>query len=222
MQFTTIFIDLDGTLYSNDCGLWQAIRERISTYMRERMGFSAEDEARLRSSYLQTYGTTLRGLQINHHVDPEEFLAYVHDIPLEKYLRRDPVLHDLLKSLPQSTWIFTNADSNHAWRVMKALGVQDCFTGIIDIRALNFICKPQPEAYHKALILAGEPNPQGCILLDDALRNLTPAREIGFYTILVNQNSAEVYPSEPSAPQRINSLHELLQIKPDLRDRFDI
>lgn len=221
MQFTTIFIDLDGTLYSNGCGLWQAIRERISAYMRERMGFSAEEEARMRSSYLQTYGTTLRGLQIHHHVDLDEYLAYVHDIPLEKYLRPDPVLSDLLKSLPQSIWIFTNADSEHAWRVMTVLGVQDCFKGIIDIRALNFVCKPQPEAYHKALTLAREPNPEHCILLDDALRNLAPAREIGFYTILVNQNGTDIDPSEPVANQCINSLHELLQAKPDLRDRSE-
>jgi len=221
MQLTTIFIDLDGTLYSNDCGLWQAIRERISAYMRERMGFSAEEEVRLRSFYLQTYGTTLRGLQIHHHVDPEEYLAFVHDIPLDRYLHPDTVLHDLLESLPQSMWIFTNADSNHAWRVMKALGVQDCFTGIIDIWALDFVCKPQPEAYHKALALAGKPDPQRCILLDDALRNLAPAREIGFYTILVNKNGTEVDPTESAAHQRINSLHELLQVKPSIRDRSD-
>ena len=38
----------------------------------------------LRRNYFEQYGTTLRGLQIHHQVDTDEYLAYVHDLPLEK------------------------------------------------------------------------------------------------------------------------------------------
>jgi len=154
MTVNTILFDLDGTLYSNDCGLWQAIGTRISAYMRERMGFSSEEEKEIRSNYLRTYGTTLNGLQIHYDVDPDDYLSYVHDVPMEQYLSPDPNLHDLLEKLPQSKWIFTNADYNHADRVMTTLGVQNLFSGVIDIRALDYICKPRIEAYQKAMKLA--------------------------------------------------------------------
>ncbi len=32
---------------------------------------------------LHTYGTTLKGLQIHNKVDTDEYLAYVHNVPLE-------------------------------------------------------------------------------------------------------------------------------------------
>ena len=37
MQYTTIFFDLDDTLYSPDTGIWSAIRERMNQYMLLRM-----------------------------------------------------------------------------------------------------------------------------------------------------------------------------------------
>ncbi len=65
----------------------------------------------IRRHYFETYGTTLRGLQKHHQVDTDDYLAYVHDLPLEQYIQPNPALHDLLVSLPQRRFIFTNADA---------------------------------------------------------------------------------------------------------------
>lgn len=211
MHYTTLFIDLDGTLYSNNTGLWDAIRVRMTQYMLERLNLPKENVSDLRRRYFERYGTTLRGLQIHHGVDANAYLAYVHDLPLEKYLRAEPRLRLMLERLPQHKWIFTNADSDHAQRVLDILELADCFSGIVDVRALEFQCKPEIQAYRMALELAGESDPQRCILIDDSARNLAPAQEIGFTTVLVGEDE-----NCPAADYRISHLFELPQVVPEL------
>lgn len=160
----------------------------MGQYMHERLGLSWEEIPELRHYYFTTYGTTLRGLQKYYQVDAEDYLAYVHDLPLEEYLQPSSELRPLLLSLPQPRWIFTNADVQHARRVLVQLGLTDCFMGIIDVHAINFACKPETEAYQRALHIVGDPHPQECVLIDDSSANLAPARKMGFTTILVHQD----------------------------------
>ena len=214
--FTTLFFDLDDTLYPSNSGVWAVIRERITTYMIERLGFSPAEVDETRRNYFATHGTTLRGLMVNHpdQMTPaaiEDFLAYVHDAPIGNYLQPAPALRELLLSLPQPRWILTNADDAHAGRVMEALGVTGCFQGVIDIKALGFACKPTPEAYQKALALTGNPPPERCVFFDDSRRNLAAARSLGFFTVWVG--SAE---SDPAACLSVASLEELPQAMPEL------
>ncbi|MGB3701361.1 MAG: pyrimidine 5'-nucleotidase [Anaerolineales bacterium] len=204
MSWSVLFFDLDDTLYPNTSGLWEAIRNRMTDYLRDPLGFSPDEIQEIRQSYFETYGTTLRGLQIHHAVDENAYLAYVHDLPLEQYISPNPQLRIMLDSLPQRKWIFTNADADHADRVIKVLGLENCFSGIIDVRALGFLCKPDQQAYLRALDLAGEPDPGNCVLLDDALRNLIPAHRAGFTTVLVG--SAEEYPQANYSIENINDL----------------
>lgn len=211
MPLTTLLFDLDDTLYASQNGLWSAIRDRMGDYMVERLGFPPDEVPAIRHKYYTTYGTTLRGLQIHHQVDVDEYLAYVHDLPLRDFIQPDPALRTLLLSLPQPRWIFTNADANHARRVMDVLGVADCFMGIIDLRALDFVCKPNPEAYRRAMALAGVSDPCQCVMFDDAPHNLKPATELGVYTVLVG--SAE---PNPACRLSVTSLHELPQALPQL------
>lgn len=216
MSFQTLFFDLDDTLYPPSTGLWDAIRDRMNDYMDRLLGLPREEITALRQSYLEKYGTTLRGLQQNYHVDADEYLAYVHDLPLQWYIRPDPRLRELLLSLPQKRWIFTNSDSNHVQRVTQIIGVSDCFDGVIDIRALSFVCKPDPQAYRLAMHIAGVEHPQHCVLFDDAPRNLAPAKTLGMYTVLVDPNG----PND-AAIQSIGSLHDLPREMPDLWDHLD-
>lgn len=188
MHFKTMFFDLDGTLYSNANGMWLDIKMRISRYLTEVMGFSLEEQAALRDRYFQEYGTTLRGLQIHHKVNAQEFLDYVHDVPVDAYIKPSHELEILLEELPQKKWIFTNADDAHAARVLNALGLNTCFDGIIDIHKLNYACKPLPQAYETALQMAGVDKPQECVFVDDMPRNLVPAKAMGFYTVLIDEN----------------------------------
>jgi pyrimidine 5'-nucleotidase len=211
MRYTTIFFDLDDTLYPSSTGLWDLIRWRMNKYMEDLLQLPADEISNIRQMYLDRYGTTLRGLQIHHQVDVDDYLAYVHDLPLADYIQPNPTLRELLLSLPQNRWIFTNADANHARRVIDILGLEGCFHGIIDIRALDFVCKPDPQAYHIALRLAGEVDPDRCVLIDDAPRNLVPAQFQGYRTVLVGTNG-----SNPGADFTIRFLADLPKVLPEL------
>jgi putative hydrolase of the HAD superfamily len=214
MNFSTLFFDLDDTLYPNNTGLWEAIRERMALYMSERLGLPQEQVQNLRRTYFQTYGTTLRGLQLHHEVDADDYLAYVHDLPLEEYIRPDPELQKLLAELPQQRFIFTNADADHARRVMNILGVAGYFDGIIDIRAIEFACKPELSAYQHALAVAGDPLPQECVMLDDSITNLLPARKLGFTTVLVHHDHCK----DKVVDYSISNIKDLPLVLPDLWD----
>ncbi len=188
MRFSTFFFDLDETLYPSSSGLWVAIRERIDSYLHDRMGFPADQLSSVREGYFREYGTTLRGLQANYPVDMNDYLAYVHDVPLRTYLQPDPELRTALTGLRGRKFIFTNADTAHASRVIAALNLEGVWDGIIDVHVLAPYCKPMPEAFQKALHAAGDPEVRSCVLLDDQPRITRAARALGIFTVLVGKD----------------------------------
>jgi HAD superfamily hydrolase (TIGR01509 family) len=167
MCFKVLFFDLDDTLYPSAAGLWEAIRQRIDLYMIERMNLPREIVPELRKELFLKHGTTMRGL--------------------EDYLQPDPMVRSTLEKYPQRKVIFTNADTNHANRVILALGLEGCFDQIIDIRDIRPFCKPQLEAFNKALHLVGVKDPAECVMIDDAQRNLQAAHETGLFTIQIGE-----------------------------------
>lgn len=211
MTFSHLFFDLDATLYPASSGLWHAIKSRIQNYMVEVMGFSEQESTELAQVYYKNYGTTLEGLRRHHEIDPVDYLAYVHDIPIEDYIEVPPRLQEILSTLPQTKWVFTNADREHAARVLNHLQVHDLFAGIIDVHALDYQVKPQPEAYRQALRLANVPNSANCVLFDDLPQNIPPANKMGFFTVLVNEDEAN-----HAADLHINSVLDLPQRIPQL------
>jgi pyrimidine 5'-nucleotidase len=217
MPYNTLFFDLDDTLYPSSTGLWNAIRDRMGQFMHERLNIPWEEIPRVRIQYLETYGTTLRGLQHFYQVDTEDYLAFVHDIPLDQYLYPEPAVRSLLLSLPQPKWIFTNADEAHARRVLSVLNLSDCFRGVIDLHVLNFECKPERNTYLRALEVANQEQPSTSVLIDDAVRNLVPAHDLGFTTIHIrNHASSSSDIHDPSVDYAISHLCELQQVLPAL------
>jgi putative hydrolase of the HAD superfamily len=184
MRFSTLFFDLDDTLYPSSTGLWLAIKERMNMYMRDRLSIPEVDIPTLREQYFKTYGTTLNGLQKHHQVDKDEYLAYVHDLPLEDFLTPNPVLRDVIASLPTRNLIFTNADAFHARRVLKILELEDLFETIVDVNEVAPYCKPMPESFAIAQELADEPDPRKCVMIDDLARTTRAALQVGMASLL--------------------------------------
>jgi putative hydrolase of the HAD superfamily len=202
-SITTLLFDLDDTLYPPSSGVWQAIGERINRFMSERVGIPPDRVAALRERYFAEYGTTLNGLRAIHGVNPDEYLAFVHDIPLDRLLDEDQQLQEMLTGLPQRKVIFSNSDRAHAGRVLERLGVAQAFERIIDIRALGFVNKPDLEAYRRALVLLGTTAAE-CAIIDDLLRNLLPPRALGMRTVWVHPGG-----NEPGADYHIRSILDL-------------
>jgi putative hydrolase of the HAD superfamily len=211
MAYKTIFFDLDDTLYDKDSGVWSVVRERIEGYMHERVGLSLAEIPTKRQGYLQDYGTTLRGLTIDYQIDPDDYLVYVHEVPIEDMIRPNLALAEMLEQLPQRKWIFTNASLAHARRVLSALGISDHFEGILDIKAFGYRNKPDAGVYTYGLERAGETNALQSLFLDDISANLAPAKQLGAGTVLVGSREPH-----PVADHSIMRVEELLSVLPAL------
>jgi putative hydrolase of the HAD superfamily len=179
-----LVFDLDETLYPPRTGLFHEVGQRIHLYLQERMGFPADEVARIRQRYYLAYGTTLRGLQLHHDVDSDDYLRFVHDVDVSRYLRPDPALDTALGTLAYEKVIFTNATAEYAERVLRVLGIARHFSRILDIYALHFHCKPNPEAYRILLETLPARGPE-CLLVEDSLRNVQEGKAVGMHTLLV-------------------------------------
>jgi putative hydrolase of the HAD superfamily len=202
--FRILFLDLDDTLYPSSAGLWEAIGDRILSFMVDVVGVPEDRAPTLRDEYFRAYGTTLTGLRIHQAIDPLEYLHYVHDVPLDRYLDPDPAARAILAATPLRRVVFTNSDRHHADRVLARLGLADVIDQIVDIIDLDWVPKPDEAAYTKAMALVGEPDPRACLLLDDLVRNLLPAERLGMTGVLVGRKDLSA-----DTRIRIDSVREL-------------
>ena len=86
----TWVFDLDNTLYPHHLNLWQQVDDRIRVYIADFLGLDHDDAFRKQKDFYRRYGTTLRGLMIEHGMKPDDFLDYVHRIdhsPIEPIRR---------------------------------------------------------------------------------------------------------------------------------------
>ncbi len=177
-----ILFDLDDTLYPTSAGMMHEISARMSAWMITRLGVPADDVDRQRQDYWARYGTTLRGLYIERQIDPQDFLDYVHDVRVEKYLQADARLDALLARLPQTKTIFTNAPADYARRVLRVVGIEQHFAEIFDINFIAYQSKPAQTAYDK-VIAALPVRAEECLIVEDTARNLVPAKKLGMKTV---------------------------------------
>jgi putative hydrolase of the HAD superfamily len=189
MAFKFIIFDLDDTLYARDDGLMQEVGRRIAVWLCDHLGLTWEEAIVQRREYFQRYGTTLAGLTAEHDIKAHDYLAFVHDIPVEEYLDPSPALAAMLDAIPLRKAIYTNATSEYAWRVLRALGVVDRFERVIGVEEVGLRNKICRDAYERALALL---NAQGseCIMVDDMARNLWSAKALGLTTVLVDADGS--------------------------------
>ena len=180
----TWVLDLDNTLYPRNSGFFSRINQRIDRYMEHHMGLPAAEIPKLREDYRRRFGVTLGGLISEHRVDPEQYLAYVHDVPVARYLDPDPDLVAALGALAGRKVVFTNGSTDHARAVLARLGLNGQIDGIFDIAFMDYVPKPFPHGYRKLLReLAADPG--ACWMVDDLAANLDTGREMGMITVLV-------------------------------------
>lgn len=210
MPEITLFFDVDDTLYPPSTGIWDLIGDRIDLFIQTRLNLVPDMTSDLRKRLFKTYGTTLRGLVEEFGIDREEYLAFVHDIPVETIIQPDTILRDSLQATCENKIIFTNADKKYAQRVIHTLGLNGCFSQIIDIVDIWPACKPQPEAFTKALSLAGGLLSSQVILFDDTPVNLVTASSLGFQTVLVGNK-----PLSAGIHNHIQDIHDFGSVLSD-------
>jgi putative hydrolase of the HAD superfamily len=204
-----ILFDLDNTLYSESCGVFDLIDQRMNEWLISNLQIPESEVNEFRNKYFVQYGTTLRGLMLHHEVNPRDFLDYVHDVPVHEFLSADLELRETLEQVKSRKLIFTNSDLKHANRILDALGVRDQFERIFDIEAMNFIPKPNPDPYRLVLEYL-RMHPKDVLLIDDMERNLKPAQEMGMRTILIG--NGKPVDDRHHAIENIKELTDILAI----------
>lgn len=184
--------DLDNTLYSRTLNVFPLIDQRINSYMTTRLSIPESSVDSLRRQYWKLYGVTLNGLMIHYNVDPEDYLAYVHDVDLKHVLKPDVELKAVLEEIPCSKVIFTNGSRAHAENVLQSLGIENLFDDIFDVRVASFRPKPFPEPYLEILKIM-DVQGKDCVMIDDILENLKTAKELEMKTILIGQSIEHEY-----------------------------
>lgn len=82
LHVETWVFDLDNTLYPPTIRLFDQIEARMTAYVMRALGVERDRANSLRADYWRNHGTTLAGLMREHALDPEPYLADVHDIDL--------------------------------------------------------------------------------------------------------------------------------------------
>lgn len=200
--------DLDNTLYPAHCNLFAQVDVRITDYIAQALGMEREAARLKQKEYYRLHGTSLRGMMIDHGMDPAPFLAYVHDIDVTP-VAPSPLLADALKALPGRKVIFTNGSVRHAENVMARLGVADHFDGIFDIVAADYVPKPDPAPYATMIRRFGI-NPARAAMVEDLHRNLAPAAAAGMTTVWVRTDSEFSHPDPAAQTHPGDHVHHVI------------
>lgn len=190
----TWIFDLDNTLYPARCNLFAQIDQRMGEFICGHFGIALEDAKRQQKGFFNRHGTTLRGLMVEHGIDPAAFLEYVHDIDVS-VVPPAPELDAALDRLPGRKMIYTNGTVAHADRVLQRLGIAHHFEAVFDIVSSQYLPKPQETPYRR-LLDAHAVDPRSAVMVEDMARNLVPAAALGMTTVWIPTHEAWSAPDD--------------------------
>ncbi|NOZ84379.1 MAG: pyrimidine 5'-nucleotidase [Epsilonproteobacteria bacterium] len=208
-QLENWFFDLDNTLYRKP-DLFKLIDKRISLFVMNFLNLDNNRAEALRKSYFYQYGTTLRGLIDNFSIDPVNYLNYVHDIEIHKFLKSDFSLKLSLENIKGRKFIFTNASKGHAEAVLDSLGIKECFEEIFDTGHFCYHAKPESVTFEKIAADFDGKN----IMVDDYPKNIEAAKKTGFYTVLVGEGTSDY------ADVQIDDVHGIETAAKEIKNSF--
>jgi putative hydrolase of the HAD superfamily len=175
--------DLDNTLYPARSRLFDQVARRITGFIMDAFALDEEAARARQRDLFRRHGTTLRGLMLEHGVEPGRFLEFVHDIDVS-VIERSPALDRALDRLGGRKIVFTNGSVGHALRVLEQIGIARHFEVIHDIVASEYVPKPDPAPY-RALIERHGIRAERTAMVEDMAVNLVPAAALGMTTVWV-------------------------------------
>ena len=190
--------DYDLTLYGEEERfVLTSLDHRISLFVQNVVGCDFETAHKVRTDYLERFGTTLSGLMALHHTDPDEFFDFIHEPEFLTYPKESAEKLSLLQSLEGHRLVFTNGRGDWSRAGMAHMKIESAIEDVFDLKLMNWEGKPHVSAYEKIErwlnahdLLQDEESfdKSQIVLLEDSLRNLEPAHERGWTTVLVNPN----------------------------------
>jgi len=129
----------------------------------------------------------------------------------------------MLKKIPCKRWVFSNSANGHVERCLAILGIRDLFEGVIAASSVDmfsrcgYVTKPNPKCYQAAMDIAGVVDPKKCIFMDDSVKNIKTAKQVGWHGVLVGLTGRKGEKLEcPEADTAIAKINDLLDAVPGL------
>ena len=216
-----IFFDCDDCLYFDGWKVANQLTAKIEEWCTTKKQLP---EGKAYELYKQ-HGTALRGLLAEGLMENEEkaideYLKDVHDVPVHDHIAKDEKLREMILAIDPTIpkYIFTASVRHHAMRCLKALGIDDLFIDIIDVKTCNLATKHSTEAFEAAMSHAGVSEPECCLFLDDSTKNIAAARKVGWRSILVGKVGRDCGKpiSTEHAEHEIDRIHDMPKILPEL------
>jgi len=179
--------DLDNTLYRTTPEMLAQIDELMGSFIADFLGVDRVEARRIQKGYFRTHGLTLRGLMVEHGLDPQDYIEHLSQLDLND-VTPDPHLAETLAGLDGRKFVYTNAFTEHTRDVMERIGITDQFDGVFDISDADFVPKPAIDSYRRLCDLHGI-DPARAAMVEDIPRNLEPAAELGMTTVWVRTDT---------------------------------
>ena len=188
-SFENWIFDLDNTVYDINAGVFEKISSRITDFIITALSVTREEANIVRSTMYKKYGLTLTGLMREYGIAPDEYLDYIHDVTHPE-LKYDEQLKLNLKNLTGRKFIYTNASKNHSKNILSVMGIEAEFEKILDIKATQYLPKPDPKSYNIMLKAFGISGDQigNSIFIEDTAKNLRPAKSLGIKTVWIEND----------------------------------
>ncbi len=178
--------DLDNTLHNATPHIFPHINRSMTAYLQAHLQLDEEAANALRVEYWQRYGATLSGLIKHHNTDPDHFLWHTHQFPqLSEMVLREPRLRRVLKQLPGTKIVFSNAPIHYAQAVLKLLRIEDLFDDVFAIEHSHYKPKPQSAGFRR-LLRKHRIRAEQCVMVEDSADNLQTAKRLGMRTVWVS------------------------------------
>lgn len=216
--------DLDNTLHDCSRAIFNAIDTNMTEAVMDMLGVDMGEAHRLRVMYWRRYGATVIGMVRHHGVNAHAFLERSHRFDPKPLVHAEAGLAQKLLGLKGRKILLTNAPLNYAREVLKTLGILQQFESLWSINhmTLQGRIRPKPSRALMKQVLArvGQPAPN-IVLVEDTLKNLKAARELGMRTVHI------FHPGTPFSglhagrsayvDVRVNSIGKLLTSRHALR-----
>lgn len=189
--------DYDLTLYGEEERfVLNSLDHRIAEFVQKTVGGTFESATEIRKDYLHRFGTTLSGLMAMNGTAPDDFFDFIHEPEYLIYPKVSLEKFALLMSLVGHRFVFTNGRGDWSRAGMARMEIAPAIEDVFDLKLMDWEGKPHASAYEKIenwLVARGvlekdAKDKSQIVLLEDSLRNLEPAHERGWTTILVNPN----------------------------------
>ena len=188
-SFENWIFDLDNTIYDIKAGVFEKISSRITKYIISTLSVTREEANFIRSAMYKKYGLTLTGLMREYGIAPDEYLDYIHDVTHPE-LKYDEQLKLNLSNLIGRKFIYTNASVSHSKNILSLMGIEAEFEKILDIKATQYLPKPDPKSYSIMLNAFGISTDHigNSIFIEDTAKNLRPAKLLGLKTVWIEND----------------------------------